>query len=169
MRSLCLPLLAAACAAQPLDIGSRRELFVDRLLIDRLEGAGLRLREPVHAGKVLDLDRRWEGAFSAYFTVLYDQGRHRLYYRGVPAAGSDGRTEEVTCYAESKDGIRWSKPADNVILKDQPPFSHNFTPFIDTRPGVAAGERYKALAGTSRSGLVAFVSGDGVRWTRLRE
>ena len=32
--------------ADALDIGSRRELFVDRLLIDRLEGARLKLHEP---------------------------------------------------------------------------------------------------------------------------
>ena len=33
-----------------LDIGSRRELFVDRLLIDRLEGTALKLHEPSSGG-----------------------------------------------------------------------------------------------------------------------
>ena len=32
---------------RPLPLGSRRELFVDRLLIDRLDNSQLRLHEPV--------------------------------------------------------------------------------------------------------------------------
>ena len=38
---------------------------------------------------------------------------------------------------------------------------------IDPRPGVPAAERYKALAGTARTGLHAFASEDGLRWRRL--
>jgi hypothetical protein len=39
---------------------------------------------------------------------------------------------------------------------------------VDTRPGVPAGERYKALAGVDRkSGLVAFASADGIHWKRM--
>jgi hypothetical protein len=49
------------------------------------------------------------------------------------------------------------------------PFSHNFCPMIDTRPGVAKSQSYKALAGTSRTGLVAFVSEDGLRRNKLRD
>jgi len=55
------------------------------------------------------------------------------------------------------------------VLAGQPPFSHNFAPFLDTRPGVSSDERFKALAGTSASGLHVFASGDGLRWRRWRE
>ena len=41
---------------------------------------------------------------------------------------------------------------------------HNFTPFLDARPGVDPTERFKALAGSEQSGLMAFVSSDGLRW-----
>ncbi len=173
---------AARLSGSPdvVDIGSRRELFVDRYLIARMEGADLRLGQPVDHGPVLRLDRPWEGAFCGYFTVLDDDGLYRMYYRGVPVSGEDGSANEVTCYAESRDGIHWTKPdlgyfevggtrRNNVILAHAPPFSHNFCPMIDRRPGVPAAERYKAVAGTSRSGLVAFVSADGRRWRRLRE
>ena len=166
-------------AAQDLDLGSRRELFVDRYLIERMQGVELRLGTPVDAGAVLALDKPWEGAFSAYFTVLRDGGSFRLYYRGVPKAGGDGRSEEVACTAESKDGIRWSRPEldlyprdgarTNIVLAGNAPLSHNFSPFIDTRPGVPARERYKALAGIASSGLVAFASEDGYRWRKLRD
>ncbi|MDH7504497.1 MAG: hypothetical protein QHJ82_17540, partial [Verrucomicrobiota bacterium] len=48
--------------------------------------------------------------FCGYPTVIMDQGRYRLYYRGLPTAGKDGSSAEVTCLAESSDGIHWEKP-----------------------------------------------------------
>jgi hypothetical protein len=104
------PTLAAEANPPALDIGSRLELFVDDLLIDRLKGAALKLHEPQPAEVVLRFDAPWEGAFSGYATVLWDSNRFLMYYRGLPVAGADGSTNEVTCYAESNDGRRWTKP-----------------------------------------------------------
>lgn len=163
---------AAPLTMQAQGAGERlqgRELFVDTRWIDSLQGATLRMHAPVDRGPAFKLDRSWEGAFSAYFTMLKLDSGFRAYYRGVPNSGADGRGDEVTCYAESRDGIVWTKPDQNVIVREQPPFSHNFTPFIDPRPGVPENERFKALAGTSRSGLMAFASADGLRWRRWRE
>jgi hypothetical protein len=56
----------------------------------------------------------------------------------------------------------------NVVLAD-PAFSSDFSPFLDRRPGVPENERYKALAGTMRTGLVAFASADGIHWRKLRD
>ncbi|MFO0908621.1 MAG: hypothetical protein U0794_09705 [Isosphaeraceae bacterium] len=158
-----------------IDVGTRRELFVDRFLIDRLDGARLELARPTDEGIALSFDRPWEGAFCGYATLLHDRGRYRLYYRGLPAAGRDGSAAEVTCYAESSDGIHWVKPdlglfefngsrANNIVLAGKAPFSHNFCPMIDPREGVPPDERFKALAGTIHSGLHAFVSPDGIHW-----
>jgi hypothetical protein len=171
---------AALVVTAQTDIGSRRELFIDRFLIERMQGAELRAQQPIDKGIAFQLDQPWEGAFSGYFTVIEEPGRFRLYYRCVPRAGGDGNAIESTCYAESTDGVRWTKPElglhevagsrkNNVILARQPPYSHNFTPFLDTRPGVPAAERYKALAGTAKSGLAAFGSDDGIHWRKLRE
>jgi hypothetical protein len=164
-------------AAEPVKIGTRRELFVDRELIEELRGAELRLAIPVDAGPALKLDQSWERSFSSYTTVIQDGGKIRIYYRGTPVA-KDGGSNEVTCYAESTDGINWTRPElglfeidgtrkNNVILAHDPPLSHNFTPFLDTRPGVDAQERFKALAGYWKTGLVGFVSADGVHWKKL--
>jgi hypothetical protein len=169
-----------AAADDVADIGSRRELFVDDYLIDRLSGTALRLHEPVEREAALRFDKPWEGPFCGYVTVLKDGGRYRAYYRGLPEAKKDGSNFEVTCYAESRDGIRFTKPdlgiyevhgttKNNVILADAAPCSHNFSPFIDTKPGVPAAARYKAVAGTSKSGLIGFVSADGIHWKKLRE
>lgn len=169
-------------AAQPeaVNIGSRLEPFVDRHLIDSMDGARLQLHEPIPGEKVLAFDQPWEGRFCGYVTVLQDGHRYLMYYRGLPVARRDGSDSEVTCVALSVDGVHWQKPHlglfevegtrdNNVVLAGYAPLSHNFSPFLDTRPGVPADERFKALGGTEESGLVAFVSGDGFRWRKLRE
>ncbi len=172
----------AAPALSPpvtIDIGSRLELFVDDFLIERMDGTQLKLYEAQPAGIALRFDRPWEGSFSGYITVIKDEDRFRMYYRGLATAGKDGSTNECTCYAESTDGTVWTKPhlglfelfgtrSNNVVLAHAAPFSHNFAPFLDTRPGIPSSEKFKALAGTSGSGLVAFASGDGLRWRKMR-
>lgn len=163
-----------------IDIGSRRELFVDRYLIDRLDGMRLRLHHPRDEGAVLKFDAPWEGAFCGYVTAIKDGDKYLFYYRGLPKAGRDGSSREVTCCAESSDGIHVTKPKlnfftvqgtimNNIVLADAAPVNHNFSPFLDTRPGVPANERFKALGGTKKSGLIAYVSEDGLRWEKLQE
>lgn len=169
-----------AFPAPPIVIGERLEPFVDRALIEKMDGVTHALCRPVDAGIALRFEAPHEGKFCGYCTVIHDQGVYRLYYRGMPGAGADGSAGEVTCYAESKDGKEFTKPklglfevggtrANNVVLAQAPPFSHNFSPLLDARPGVAADERYKALAGTRATGLVAWGSADGIRWRKLRE
>jgi len=161
-------------------LGNQRELFVDHYLIDRLIDTRLVLHHPHDEGEVLKFDKPWEGAFCGYSTVIKDGDSYRLYYRGLPEAGKDGSALETTCYAESKDGIHWTKPElglyevmgtkkNNVILANAAPVTHNFSPFLDTNPNARPDERYKALGGTQKSGLIAFVSPDGIHWRRLRE
>ncbi len=167
------------------DQGSRRELFVDRRQVESLSGsARLLMHSPRPAEIALAFDAPWDGEYSGYVTVLKDESLEkgkqvRMYYRGwKPDAKGDKTVErQVACMAESADGVTFTKPnldlidfngsKQNNIVWDHP--SHNFTPFIDTRPGVPADERYKALQ-TQRSttglggGLVAYYSADGVRW-----
>ncbi|MBI2431729.1 MAG: hypothetical protein HYV26_02535 [Candidatus Hydrogenedentes bacterium] len=177
---LVLSLQAVSIFAEPLDIGSRRELFVDRFLIDSLESIQFRLHEPVGQNTAISFDNSWEGRYCAYVTVFRDGDRIRLYYRGLPEAGKDGSAVEVTCYAESSDGITFTKPNlglyevmgtrdNNVVLAAMPPFSHNFAPFLDTRPGTPEDQRYKAIAGTSETGLIPFASADGLHWQKTQD
>lgn len=165
--------------ADPIAIGSRLEPFVDHYLIDKLEGCALKLHEPKLAGVALQLDAPWEGSFSGYFTVLKDGDTYRLYYRGLPLAKADGSRSEVTCMALSKDGVTWTKPKlglveldgskDNNAVLNEAPFCHNFAPFLDTNPACKPDERYKAVAGTAKTGLVAWTSPDGVHWKKMQD
>jgi len=53
-------------------------------------------------------------------------------------------------------------------LANTAPYTHNFCPFVDTRPGVPRNERYKGVAGLAK-GLHLFVSPDGLRWKKTTE
>ncbi len=183
-RFLCLTLLCqTALFAEMANIGSRRELFVDKLLIQEMKGTTLQLHHPEEAGITVKFDQPWEGRFSAYITVIHNTEAKKflMYYRGN-AGFKDGASGEVTCYAESEDGIRWVKPKlgmheingskdNNVMLANLAPYTHNFAPFIDQRPGVPKEQRYKALAGLGgkHGGLSAFVSEDGLHWSKMQE
>ncbi len=176
---LALAAVPALAAEEAVNIGGRLELFADRYLVDRLENAQLKLHEPRDEGEVLRYDASWEGRFCGYNTVIHDGTLYRLYYRGKRASSADG-VSEVTCYAESRDGRLWVKPKlglheaggskeNNIILAD-PGITHNFSPFLDQRPGVPPEQRFKALGGVQHlgGGLYALVSGDGIHWTRLQ-
>ena len=165
-------------AQEPVDIGSRLELFVDDYVIDSLSlNANYDLKKPEAQEVALVTDAPWEGNVCAYYTIFQDGGLYRMYYRGLHYDG--GMTHpEVTCYAESTDGINWTKPnlgifeyegstENNIVWMD--PGSHNFTPFLDTNPDADSDAKYKALtrnAGAA-TGLYALQSPDGVHWTLM--
>ena len=175
-------LLAAHAAGPPavIDIGSRRELFVDEALIDRLNGAELRLHHPVPREKAVTFgDKPCEGPGSAYVTVFKDGDVFRMYFRGLRYDDKKKLIHQHTCYAESKDGIRWTRPdlglyeyngSKNNNIVWQGVGVHNFSPFKDTNPARRPGEEYKAVGIMDMSvGLFAFKSPDGIHWSMLQK
>ncbi|MEX0325391.1 MAG: hypothetical protein AB3N33_04815 [Puniceicoccaceae bacterium] len=167
----------AGVSAVECAIGSRLELFADVYLIERMDGVRLKLHAPQPA-PMAD-----SPLIGAYTTVIKDGETFRAWYRavvpGYDGERFDGHPGEVTCYAESTDGHEWTFPelgihevrgpkGGNVVLAGQAPFSHNFSPFLDTRPDCPPEERYKALAGVhAGGGLHAFVSPDGIHWHQI--
>jgi hypothetical protein len=166
----------------PVTLGPRRELFVNQALIEKLEGAAqLRLHAPTPQGIAITHDAPWEGNTSAYHTVFRDGPICRLYYRASHFPDSAPTVKEAhpefVCYAESPDGVRWTKPdlgliefkgskQNNIVWNG--PGTHNFAPFRDTRPGCPPEEQYKALA-LGEGGLLAFASAEGLRWRLLTD
>ena len=58
-------------------------------------------------------DAPWEGAGSGYHSIIQDGNRYRLYYRASALGVENQRLKtgrEVYCYAESRDGITFTKP-----------------------------------------------------------
>ncbi len=181
----CSSILAGNCRADnpstssALEIGTRRELFVDRYLIDTMSNARLQLNEPRDEGIVLKFDAAHEGPFAGYTTIIRDGDLLRMYYRGVSELSHDGSKHERTCYAESTDGLEWTKPqlglfefagstANNIVLADAAPVTHNFCPLLDTNPNADPAERYKGIGGTGDR-LYAFASADGIHWKKMQE
>jgi hypothetical protein len=178
--------LPGHAAPDTIDIGSRLELFVDDFLIEKLAGAAAHhLHKPVPRGVALVTDAPWEGNTCAYYTVFQDGDLLRMYYRGWHF---DRKTEkpahrELTCYAESRDGVHWTKPnlglfefdgsKENNIVWDGIG-CHNFTPFRDPNPACSPEARYKALGRENRPGknkrtLFAFQSPDGIHWSLMQD
>ncbi len=183
LHAIALLLPVTAAAAEPMDIGSRRELFVDRALVAELRSAAeLRLHHPQPQEVVLRHGEPWEGNTCGYFTIFRDGEKFRMYYRGSHHDREAGEQthRQVTCYAESPDGIHWEKPnlglysfngsKKNNIVWDGIG-THNFTPFKDPNPEAADDAKYKALGrGTKRGkGLYAFQSPDGIHWSLMQK
>ena len=100
---------AVSTASEPVEIGRRLELFVDDYLIAETLGdvkRQLMLPEPQEV--VFETDELWEGNTSGYYGVFQDDNVYRMIYRGWQHdSKAKAAHQEVTCYAESKDGIHW--------------------------------------------------------------
>jgi hypothetical protein len=129
--------LPAAEPVPPVAIGSRRELFVDHVLIDRLDGATLKLHEPVSAGTAIRIDKPWEGPGNFGMSVIELDGRLLMYYRGWSLA--DPKDESgVACVAESRDGgATWTKPALDLVKRPDWP-ANNIIATVDGEPRFSA-------------------------------
>lgn len=164
---------------EPLKIGNRVEMFVDDYLIDRMEQTYLKLNPPERKEIVLSMERPWEGLGSGVYSCVFKDGdKFKMYYRGTFDISSDKSQGQSCCYAESTDGIHWERPdlgiyelhgstRNNIVMLGS--IAHNFSPFIDERPGCPPEEKYKAVAGYAPEGLFAFVSEDGLHFKPYRE
>jgi hypothetical protein len=185
-----------ACAADaPTDIGSRRELFVDDALVEKLTGkAELRLHHPAPQEIAIVHDAPWEGSGSGYHSIFKDGDLYRMYYKAwqLTVTASKISTDEhplFSCYAESKDGIHWTKPelglhefqgskANNIVFASQKVGKTESEPgessvFKDENPDAPADARYKALLNSRNpgvsKGLLAFKSADGIHWSPMSD
>ena len=184
LRVLVVIVPAAACSqvggAEPIDVGSRLEMFVDEYLIDHLNGAELRLHKPRPREVVITHDAPWEGSTSYYHVVFQDGSLYRMYYRGSEwDEEADDQLHYAACYAESRDGIHWTKPElglhefngskqNNIIFTGRG--RQNFAPLKDANPGCSPDARYKAFAGVGGDGGIwTFKSPDGIHWSPLSD
>lgn len=167
-----------------IDIGSRLELFVDDFLIDELKGdVHQHVHQPEPQEVVLVTGEPWEGNTCAYYTIFRDGDVYRMYYRGSHGDVKTGKTQhpEVTCYAESCDGIHFVKPKlglvewdgskeNNIILEGLG--SHCFVAFRDDNPDCSPEARYKGISRgrpEGKRGLYVFQSPNGIHWSLIRD
>ncbi len=179
-------------SAMPAAIGSRRELFIDDVLVERLSGqAEQRLQQPQPREVTLSHDAPWEGTGSGYHSVFRDGDRYRMFYKAWHLDASSGtlRTDShplFLCTAESDDGIVWRKPklglhefqgskANNIVVVPGQFGAVKADPghaavFQDDNPAATADARYKAVFRSSGPrGLLPFKSPDGLQWTPMSD
>jgi len=162
---------------RPIRIATGKQLFFDRKFIAESQNVRIVMNPPVKAGQVLFADKPWEDfRLTSYFTVVQDGEICRMYYScfskdqwHTPDAWDK---HAYLCYAESKDGIRWTKPNLGIVEFDGSRRNNiiarsvvDGTVFID--PVAPPERRYKLLhtVGPHKGGLRVSYSADGIHFT----
>ena len=157
-----------------IQIKNRREFFWDETMIDvSSTTASPKMHGLVRRECVIAHDEAWEGDGCNYHNLINDNGLYRLYYLGWSMSAYQ---EIKVCYAESKDGIHWTKPKlglraydgskeNNIILDKNDNSFDNFLVFIDGNPACPPDEKYKGIA-SGDGGLYCFVSPDGIHFKK---
>ncbi len=154
----------------PIVVGRQRQLFVDDAVIESSRG----LKRTLHAVKkhpmnpLIVPEHPWEGkCVLLYGGVVRDPegGKFRMWYL---AWGKHVGQPSFVCYAESDDGLRWTKPRlglrsyrgskQNNIVMD----GWSQTTVLHDPDDPDPSRRYKAVL--RLNGTRGFLSPDGLRW-----
>jgi hypothetical protein len=157
----CLLALSDLCAQS-------RHLFLDPKFLTESNGVALHVNPPERREIVLKPDAAWEkGMMGIFLTVLDDGGKIRMWY----FTSASEKEKSCMAYAESKDGIHFSKPSLGLTERDGskannllelPTHEGNVLKVADA----PAAARYLCVANVDNEGLVRFFSPDGIRWNR---
>ena len=174
-------------ASNSLDIGDRKQLFLDERFIACSQGVHLRMNPPIqHPDPVLVPDRPWDAnGIGAYNTAMLEEdGRFRLWYDAGVKGGLPSEGARRLGYAESEDGIIWHKPNLGLITFQGSKENNLVAPLLERQSLQGAtvirderaprDERYKLWtkflptneerAAGARPGLWGMYSPDGFRW-----
>ena len=166
------------------NLKNRRECFFDDALLEEYT-ATLRIHQPVFRERVVNFDLPWEGDGSDFFDILKDGDLYRMYFLGWQAMDKNGRLTIPygihVCYAESKDGVHWQKPAlglcewdgnreNNILFDNKTDECYSFHVFRDERPDCPKEEVYKAVAfymePNNVTSLHCLYSADGIHFKK---
>ena len=148
----------------------QRQLFLDDGSVAEINNLTRTMHQPVKRGAVIRPDKPWETSLQTRCAPAWDETRGvfkiwMITSTPVPDFGG-------TTYAESKDGIHWTKPIQRQ-RKYQGSLENNFLSFeTNTMENAVCdpddpdpSRRYKGFF--SALGRRPAVSPDGIRWTRL--
>lgn len=119
--------------------------------------SGIRLERVAAAklGPVITNDKPWE-FFTPYVNLIHYQGKYLLFYNTTTFRRGRGSEGYMVCYAESADGVNYTKPslgqiefdgskANNIVLGPGVCKYGIHGPAIFVDPHAAPAERFKAL------------------------
>lgn len=157
-----------------LDAGSRSQLLLDPSLVFDAE----RVSFSLHPGRkhpqnpLMVADKPWEGGYVSMFagTVMFDQSDSLFKMWYTCENNPEYFAERGICYATSRDGLTWEKPAAGT-RKARNGKPHNSVLALGDCPSVFRDEgdpdparRYKMIAFDVNRGYMAYVSPDGLNW-----
>ncbi|QEG33417.1 hypothetical protein Pr1d_06800 [Bythopirellula goksoeyrii] len=166
-------------ASVPIEIGTQLQLFLDDKIIDETQNVDLKLNSPRRAEIAIKLDMPWEDSTLYDPVVILDGSLYRMWYRA-----NFNSPPYYTGYAESEDGIHWTKPSlglieyqgstDNNLVwvgdHTQPEGGPTvLCVFKDDSPTAHADQLYKATGYAFERGLQGLVSPDGLHWRLLQK
>ena len=191
---------------EPVRIGAVKQLFIDDHIVETMSSVSRVLNRPVKhpGGPVLRPERKWEGNFAAVSSVIYDpqDALFKMWYVPslITAERPPGPLEEyesllrasnyqeqldLSCYAVSRDGVRWERPelglvefegsTRNNIISDRSVRSEGGLYNSGRAPNAFRDHReqdpdrrYKALgyarAANGKIGICLYFSPDGLAW-----
>lgn len=174
--------------ADPIDVGVEKILLVDDRFLAKTDGVRLKLHPPRKTGeRLVESEHPWEDATLNWFSVLQDGDKFRLWYECYDVAGWPTTDDTSFCYAESDDGIRWTKPKlglfsyrgsqeNNILFRQigegkSRSRVHGSGVFVD--PSAPPDARYKCVSqgmfqalGDRPHSIAGMTSADGLHWTR---
>ncbi len=144
----------------PLQLGSRKHVFVDDAILESAEGVEFVVNPPRLAERVID---NIEGPFRKHLSVVEDEeGLIRIY--------NSVEKDYLQVYV-SEDGVNFEAPdlgqgeiegKRNIVIAENVGGLGN--PFID--PNAPPEERWKYFTDFQRRGIYTYVSPDGYNWKR---
>jgi hypothetical protein len=160
-------------------IGTAKRLTWDASLMDKADGIRFEMHRPHRTGeRCLVADKPWESwQLGGMSSLLMENGQFRLWYS--VSHGIRHGEEYAIAYAESQDGIHWTKP-ELGLVEYEGSTKNNLVVgyssvigqvFVD--PRAEAGQKYKMLAAIfpkadsdPKRYLTLLTSTDGLRWSK---
>ncbi len=181
------PAKTASAEESVREIGSDKILLIDKAFFADSDGIRLKLHPARKTGEpILIAEHPWESLELNWFSVLEDGGKFRMWYECYDVDGTPA-DDTSFCYAESADGIHWTKPKlglweyrgnkeNNILFRhigvgDARSRVHGAGVFVDLQ--APAQQRFKAVSqglfrnsGEQPYWIAGMTSVDGLNWKR---
>lgn len=181
-----LPLPAITPPAEPVEIGSTPQFFIDDHIVDNRWSFKMKTEEVVRA---FHAPTKFEGnpvivGECGYPSVAReaDTGLFKLWYQTHIRGGDEDKAGYATAYAESKDGITWTRPelglyewkgtkANNIVWKGHAGYRSSGQHILELPESARRGFRYVMAYHTSggkrnENGIHLAGSQDGIHWDK---
>ena len=155
-----------------MDIGDRKQLFIDDRLIGQRHGLTFEMHPPVKHGAVIVPELPSEaGRVGPYGSVVRDGDRLMMWYWAMERRDTQ-KGRRALCLALSEDGHQWEKPMLGLVERGGSK-ENNAVPAngdtVSINPNGEAKERFVLLraegfGGADKGGLYLSFSGDGIHW-----